>query len=250
MIYPNRLIKKGETDASIVHAVQQQLISAGITNVIVNSIFDNQMVSAVKQFQSQHTDINGNPLIADGVIGPITWEILFLQQIIVNPITSPLLKKVLQKAVSQIGVMEQPPGSNRGPEVEKYLRSVGLGGGYAWCMAFIYWVFDDVCKAEGIPHPLVKTGGVLNQWNQTTQTKILVENAVNNPSLIKPGAIFIINHGGGFGHAGIVEEVNGGILKTIEGNTNNNQSREGVGVFRLNTRKINSINKGFILPNI
>lgn len=47
------------------------------------------------------------------------------------------------------------------------------------------------------------------------------------------------------GHTGIVTSVSGGYIHTIEGNSNNNGSREGIGVFEL-TRKIKSIENGFI----
>jgi len=53
-------------------------------------------------------------------------------------------------------------------------------------------------------------------------------------------------YGGGLGHTGIVEKVNGGFLTTIEGNTNDGGSREGIGVFRRTGRKIKDINKGFL----
>lgn len=43
--------------------------------------------------------------------------------------------KTLEIATAQIGVEEIPRNSNAGPEVEIYLRSVGLTKGYAWCMA-------------------------------------------------------------------------------------------------------------------
>jgi len=250
MVYPNRIIKKGETNITIVTAIQQQLVKHGITNVLQNGIFDTTLVSSVKLFQSRNTDQYGNPLIADGIIGPITWEILFSEPINVDTSTTPFLQNVLGIANSQIGVMEQPMGSNRGTEVEKYLMSIGLGGGYPWCMAFVYWCFDEICKSEGSQNPLVKTGGVLYQWNNTHLPKVMVRDAVNNPSIIHPGHIFIINHGNGRGHAGIVESVQGGFLKTIEGNTNLGQSREGIGVFKLENRKINSINKGFINTSI
>lgn len=57
--------------------------------------------------------------------------------------------------------------------------------------------------------------------------------------------IFTMDHGGGLGHTGLVESVTGGIMTTLEGNSNVGGSREGIGVFRL-TRKVNSVNKGFI----
>ena len=77
------------------------------------------------------------------------------------------------------------------------------------------------------------------------QKKILAKDATANPALVKPGHIFIMSFGGGMGHTGLVESVNGGFMNVIEGNTNDNGSREGIGVFRR-VRKINSINKGFL----
>jgi len=68
---------------------------------------------------------------------------------------------------------------------------------------------------------------------------------VANPGLIQPGMVFIMDFGGGMGHTGFVERVEGGYLHTIEGNTDASQTREGGGVYRLQ-RKVGSINKGFI----
>ena len=73
----------------------------------------------------------------------------------------------------------------------------------------------------------------------------MARDAVNNPSLLKPGQIFIIDHGGGLGHTGILERIEGGFIHTIEGNSNSSGSSNGIGVFQL-TRKIVQINRGFI----
>ncbi|MDZ4712565.1 MAG: CHAP domain-containing protein [bacterium] len=131
-------------------------------------------------------------------------------------------------------------------EVDEYLTSVGLDGGYSWCAAYVYWVYDKAYKELGKKNPLHKTAGVLNHWNNSTAKKILSKDAAANPSLVKPGQIFIMAYGGGLGHTGIVEKVNGGFLTTIEGNTNDGGSREGIGVFRRTGRKIKDINKGFL----
>lgn len=114
-------------------------------------------------------------------------------------------------------------------------------------MAFVYYCFDEASKVLEIKNPLVKTGGCLSQWNGTKEFKITANAAKSNPSLVIPGSIFIIDHGSGLGHTGIVKEVNNGYITTIEGNTNNTNSREGIGVFMLQSRKLNSINKGFII---
>ena len=77
-------------------------------------------------------------------------------------------------------------------------------------------------------------------------TYLIAEEATADPSRIHPGMIFVLDAGGGAGHTGLVEAIDGGRLITVEGNTNDGGSREGVGVFRRNGRKIASINRGFI----
>jgi hypothetical protein len=58
--------------------------------------------------------------------------------------------------------------------------------------------------------------------------------------------VFFIDTGGSTGHVGLVDSHHNAALETIEGNTNDNGSRGGVGVFRRSRRKINQINLGFV----
>ncbi|MBV8254998.1 MAG: CHAP domain-containing protein [Chitinophaga sp.] len=150
-----------------------------------------------------------------------------------------LSEKVLAVALSQEGVAEHPKGSNSGPEVNQYLKSVGLGPGASWCMAFVYWCTEQACKAIGVKNGLVKTGGVLLQWRTTSLKKVTSYGAV------KPGSIFIMDYGNGFGHTGFVIKVEKDTIHTVEGNTNNDGSREGYEV-AVRRRKLATI-KGFIL---
>lgn len=147
-----------------------------------------------------------------------------------------LAQSSLEVATRQIGVTEIPKGSNAGPEVEIYLKSVGLTKGYSWCMAFVYWCVLEASKKTGIPNPLKKTAGVLSQWNNRPELRR------RNP---EPGFVFIMDYGKGLGHTGFVEKVlPGGKIQTIEGNTNADGSREGYAV----CRRIRSIStcKGFL----
>ena len=48
------------------------------------------------------------------------------------------------------------------------------------------------------------------------------------------------------GHTGFIERIDGGLLTTIEGNTNNSGGREGAGIFRRKSRTITSINQGYL----
>lgn len=57
--------------------------------------------------------------------------------------------------------------------------------------------------------------------------------------------VFIMDYGKGMGYTGFVERAAGGLLRTIEGNTDTSRTREGGGVYRL-VRKVAEINKGFI----
>jgi hypothetical protein len=156
-----------------------------------------------------------------------------------------LQEKALEVAVTQLGIHEDPGHQNRGKEVEKYLASVGLGPGYAWCMAFVYWCYKQAATELSVPNFLIRTGGVMHQWNeQQNNRKILVDKVIKDPSIIQPGAVFIMDHGKGTGHTGIVVRIHNGLIETIEGNTNDEGSREGYEVCRR-TRKLESI-KGFI----
>ena len=137
-------------------------------------------------------------------------------------------------------VKEQPKGSNRGPEVEAYLKSTGLGKGYPWCMAFVYYIFNELSKKLGTTNPLPKTAGVMSHWNKAgSGEKIQIADIRKDPNLMKPGQIFIMKFGGNKGHTGIIIDVDPAkkTFSTMEGNTNDQRSREGdrVGV---NTRKM------------
>lgn len=142
-----------------------------------------------------------------------------------------LSESVIETAKTQIGIQEVPKGSNAGPEVEIYLKSVGLNKGNAWCMAFVYWVTNESAKKLGIVNPLMKTAGVLTQWNNRPAMRVKIPQS---------GDVFIMDFGKGQGHTGFVSQVlPNGIIETIEGNTNTDGSREGYAVCKR-TRKISS----------
>jgi len=167
-----------------------------------------------------------------------------------NQNTAPALPiglKALEIAVSQIGVQEEPKGSNRGPQVEAYLKCVGLGGGYAWCQAFVRWCYEQAAKELGIPNPVPNTAGVLQCWNKAdVGMKLIPAQFISHAQLIVPGSQLIMDFGHGEGHTGIVEKVLNGVIHTIEGNTNDDGSREGYEVCRRERRCIDVHIKGII----
>lgn len=253
--FPNRIVKAGDSDSEIVEKIQHRLNAVGCGPVTENGVFDKGTESAVKLFQARFTDVKGHPLEVDGKIGSITWGVLFGESTVPSASAAPsaLTKAVIDFAITQIGVREKPLGSNRGPEVDDYLRAVGLnpaGGSFAWCVAFTYFCYQKAAEALGLPNPHIKTARVLDHWNlagkKAKVARVTTVKAVANPGLVKPGSLIILDFGQGAGHSGIVKEVANGRLVTIEGNTNDGGSREGIGVFQRDSRKIAKINKGFI----
>jgi CHAP domain/Putative peptidoglycan binding domain len=246
MNYPKRVITKNEPDKKIVKAIQQKLKELNYYKDAVDGDFGNKTLQAVKNFQIQHFDVMGNALVPDGKIGSLSWGALFGTSIVVENTTSALLKKAIEIATTQIGITEHG-GNNYGPEVKKYLASVGLGQGNPWCMGFVYWCFNEAATQLNKNNPLLKTASTRNHWDNAICKKIKVADAVNNPALIKPGFIFIYKTslGSYTGHTGIVTRVEDLYIHTIEGNTNSGMSSEGDGVYEVK-RKINTINLGFL----
>lgn len=145
-----------------------------------------------------------------------------------------LASKAIEIARTQVGVEEVPRGSNRGPAVDEYLRSVGLDSSrasYAWCAAFCSWSIAQAAKALGIKPQFRGSAGALR----------LLE---KNPGLILdtpvPNSIFVMDFGKGKGHTGFVYAIDpdGEKLWTVEGNSDSAGSRTGGSVVLLDTRRV------------
>jgi len=245
MKYPSRIITMGERDSVLVKQIQTRINQLLCGPIAVDGIFGIKTTKAIAAYQCWHHDVAGNTLADDGKIGPLTWWSLFEEKHELDFFSSPLLYEVINIAQRQIGISEDPPGSNRGPTVSAYLRSVSLAPGNPWCAAFVYWCFDHATALLNRVNPLVKMGSCMSHWKKTTGCKITGAEALHKPSLIEPGLIFIISRGHGKGHTGIVTGYRDGYITTIEGNANGQLSAEGSGVVDL-VRRLDSINVGFI----
>ncbi len=258
---PLRLGERGES----VRKLQQSLIDLRFPMPIStrrgtpDGSYGSETVTTVQKFQTKHG------LGIDGIAGQQTLS--RLDQLFLRPSypavppgsgtppksptsqPSALAKAAISFAMTQIGVMENPLGSNRGPEVDSYLKAVGVSPGNFWCVAFTYFCYQKAAEKLGLQNPHIKTSGVLDHWDKAGANpkivRVTTAQVLSNPGLVKPGSLFIIDNGGGKGHTGMVIEVANGRLVTIEGNTNDDGSSNGIGVFRRE-RGIYTINKGFI----
>ena len=257
--YPGKPLRKNSTEVAAINAIQAALKTHGLSHGLTAGVFDAEMQSTIKLFQSRNVDAAGYPLKVDGIVGSFTWLALFGVTKVIAPtqVSTAFVTQVLAHAVSQIGVIETACMPNRGAQVDIYLRSAGIGNpagnppdGYAWCQAYVYWCFMQASQTLAVNNPAYRTAGVLNHWQNASANvkRITKAAALANPSIIKPGMVFINSYGQGKGHTGFVESVYpDGRLVTVEGNTNDQAGREGLGVFRLIRRKLNDKElKGFL----
>lgn len=122
----------------------------------------------------------------------------------------------LDVAFTQLGVTEIPLGSNRGPQVDQYLRWAHLepnAGHYAWCCSFVGWCHNEA----GILIP--RTAGVAHMWELAAKYRVVT------PTV---GCVFVHLEPSGLGHMGFVRDVSQPErLLSLDGNTNTAGSREG-----------------------
>jgi hypothetical protein len=250
MQFPGRTLRHGFEDPAPVRALQAALNRLGCGPVAEDGAFGDDTVEAVRLFQARFPAPDGGALAVDGLVGPLTWAALFgaaFQP--AAPAPGPLARAALEEARSQLGVLERG-GPNAGPEVEGYLAGVGLGRGQPWCAAFVHWCVGRAAARLGRPNPLPRTGHVLTLWREARRAglaHLLTADALDDPSRLAAGAVFILRSSDTQGHTGFVQGWRGGRLLTLEGNSNKGGSREGIGVFELDRRSLASITEGFLL---
>src|SRR5438067_5874429 len=124
---------------------------------------------------------------------------------------------VVAAAESQVGVTEQPPGSNDGPQIATYRSAVaGAQAGEPWCAYFASWA------AAQAGTPLGPNGQGLGSVSEVTSWASSTGKLLPASATPAPGDLILF----GTEHVGIVESVNAdGSLTTIEGNSGNGVTR-------------------------
>lgn len=169
---------------------------------------------------------------------------------------------------SYVGVRELTR-HNDGPEVERFLAHVGLKKGAPWCAAFVSYClhkagYTDAPRSGWSPAYFPKEKRIWENTRTLVTSKLVTSNSFRSGDLF---GIWYANLGR-IAHVGFIDAPNGtvtsyesrvtsanaasssfrdsslvtrnflprnsqtDILVTVEGNTNDNGSREGIGVFR------------------
>lgn len=119
-------------------------------------------------------------------------------------------QQALAAAQAEIGVQEQPPGSNDSPRIAEYrTATVGAYAGAPWCAYFVSWAAAQAGAPIGDNGSGLGAVAGVEAWAQKTG-RLLPADAV--PSA---GDLILFGHR----HIGIVESVNAdGTITTVEGN--------------------------------
>jgi hypothetical protein len=128
----------------------------------------------------------------------------------------------LAAAQSQVGVAEQPPGSNDGPQIAQYRTATAGSGVGPWCAYFVSWAAAQAGTPLGEAGQGFGSVSALYDWAQRTGR------ATPAGAGVRPNPGDLIVWGGE--HIGIVESVDpDGSIHTIEGNSSNAVSRRTYG---------------------
>jgi len=120
-------------------------------------------------------------------------------------------------AADEVGVSEQPPGSNDSPRIAQYRTATAGSGVGPWCAYFVSWVARQAGEPLGDGGQGFGSVDQLYAWAQRTGRAV-----PNGPGVVpRPGDLVVFHE-----HVGIVEQVlPGGRIETIEGNYADRVSR-------------------------
>ena len=125
-------------------------------------------------------------------------------------------KEILAVALAELGYTESPAGSNR----TKYGKWFGLDG-QPWCMMFVQWCFRQAGGQDLLP-ALTASCGALMRAAKAKGCWVT--------GGYQPGDVVIYDFPGNnvkTDHCGIVEQLSGGGIMAIEGNTGSGNDADG-----------------------
>jgi len=234
--------KKGERGKKV-RLIQEWLCLNGL-GVCVDGEFGIATDYAVREFQKREG------LKIDGIVGKRTFSRLILPMTnALKPISSDdkslgetvvaYAEQHLEKHPREIG------GQNKGPWVRLYMNG-NEGQAWPWCAGFVCFILKQVCQNLGMPLP-IKTSVSCDTLAASAEEKgsFLKESKVVDKTQITPGSFFLNRRtSADWIHTGIVVRAEDEVFETIEGNTNDEGSREG---YEVCTRIRGYRKKDFIL---
>lgn len=164
--------------------------------------------------------------------------------IVTGQMPESLAQATLALALTQEGVKEEGK-ANWGPKVQEYLKAAGVTVPAAWCAAYVNWCAEQTAKRLGVKSPLEL---VPNQAYVQSYAEYGKKHGWEvERSKAQPGDLILFwsTELKRYAHMGIVTgwtTVAGKrVLATIEGNTNDEGSREGYEVAKRTRSLTNNV---------
>lgn len=121
-----------------------------------------------------------------------------------------MIDNIIDLANKQVGIKENPIGSNNVIYNTEYYGHPVSGSGYAWCVVFCWWLFKQ-CGLSYLFFGGSKTASCTTLLNYAKSKGL----TTNNPA---KGDLVIFEWENGQRHIGIIEKVTSKTIYTIEGN--------------------------------
>lgn len=235
----SKLLKEGSKGDDVIKVQEWlnllRMTSSGWHHVITaDGDFGPQTEAVVREFQS-YKKIGIDGMVGDQTFGALSQPMKdAFSRIDGDDLRTLILKYAGQQLASN---PKELNGKNEGPWVRAYMDG-HEGSPWAWCMGFVQTVLDQAFTTLGTTTfqsimPKSYSCDVVGEHGLKTKKLIRNTKVRLNPDLIEAGDVFLnVKKAHDWVHTGIVLGVDGDWIHTIEGNTNDEGSREGYEVCR------------------
>lgn len=198
----------------------QEYLNLNRIRLGIDSDWGPATTKAVQTFAPGHSTVD-QPLMTQ-LARPILRAV---QPVVARPTLAETIVATARQHLAEHPV--EVGGQNAGPWVRLYMDG-NEGSSWPWCAGFVTWVVRQAAEAMGIAAPahLKRTYSCDVLGGAAKGAQKLV--AATSDKVV-PGSVFLVRgaKAGDWVHTGIVIGVDGQTVTTIEGNTNDEGSREG-----------------------
>ena len=221
--------KKPGSSGEKVRLIQGWLSLHGF-KLVVDGEYGSATARQVRAFQK------ANGVAVTGIVDEVTYERLVQPMIAaLAPIASDGPLGMLVVAYARQHLVQQPQevgGENCGPWIRLYTNG-REGEDSPWCAGFATFVLEQACLASGLAMPLPRTLAC-DELQTCAADRLLSQPTPSRRRRITPGSFFLRPNPPGkkprYAHTGIVVQADLDTFKSIEGNTNDDGSAEGLEV--------------------
>ena len=215
-----KTLKRGDKKGQV--KLIQEWLSLQTEHVAIDGDFGPATEAALKSFQTKNRiTVSGEVVFAtfDRLISPMTEALKPISIVGTKTLGELVLayaKQHLAQHPREIG------GQNRGPWVRLYMDG-NEGQAWAWCAGFACFCLKQACATMNVDLPITPSFSVDSLAASAKTNGLFVDK-----NAVEPGGFFMLrNTSTDWTHTGLVVNKEAEVFKSIEGNTNDEGSREG-----------------------